>query len=354
LIQQQALAEDKSLLKSISILNKKIESHLEQETEILQKKQKLELAISNLSEEIADIENEIIARRMELAQKFRYILQSTGSDFIRNLFESQNAGQLERNLKFLTLIGKNDFALIQTFRKKATNLDIKKNLETNRYTLLSDLELKLKSEETALKSDLSIKNSILNKIMRTERVTQTKYSNLFTEALKKGDVHTAEKFSLLIGKSFIDKRGYLPWPAQGQLLQKYGLLKDQEFRVTLPFKGISIQSNPGTTIRSIAFGKVVRIMQTREKSFTLLINHGRKYYTLYNNLQKISVRLNEIIKEGQTLGMSGHEPLYFEVREGTTAKNPLAWLRPIEMAKTDNNDSIQKNNSNSENWENVQ
>lgn len=354
IIQNQALAASNRLIDSITTLNNKIESHLERETEILQKKQKLELAISNISEEIADVEAEIIERRIELAHKFRYILQSTGSDFLRNLFESKNAGQLERNLKFLTLFGKNDLALIQAFRKKSADLDIKKTLETNRYTLLNDLEKKLKLEQAQLKTDLSNKNSLLSKIMRTERVEQLRYGELFSDALKKGDIRTAEKYSLLIGKSFIDKRGYLPWPTNGQILQKFGLVKDQEFRVTLPFKGITIESKPGAMIRSVAFGKVVRIEQSKEKTYTVLINHGLKYHTLYSNLQKVITKLNETVQEGQTIGYSSNVPIYLEVREGIVAKNPLTWLKPFELAKNENKDPAQKSISNFENWENVQ
>lgn len=354
LFQNKTFASGTGVIDVITNINILMQKHLEKETEILQQKQKLELAISGLSEEITDIEFDITERQHELAQKFRYMLNATGTDFLRNLFEAKNPGQLERNLKFLTVFSHYDLSLIKAYKKKASELETKKQMETQRYSVLNELEKKLKIEESKLKSDLTNKNAILSKIMRTERSEQIELNKLFNEALKKGDIHKAEKYSMLIGKSFIDKRGYLVWPAKGSVIQKFGLVKDQEFRVQLPFKGISIETPLNTIIKSVAFGKVVHIEQDKDSLFTLLVNHGAKYHTLYSNLTKISVKFGETIQEGQILGMASKSPLYFELREGLLAKDPMKWLAPQELAQLNIKNTSQKELSNIENWENVQ
>jgi murein DD-endopeptidase MepM/ murein hydrolase activator NlpD len=330
-----------------------MQKHLEKETEITQQKLQLELAISNLSEEISDVEVDIKERQHELAHKFRYLLQATGTDFLRNLFEAKNAGQLERNLKFLTLFSKYDLALIKSYKLKANELENKKHIETQRYSVLNELEKKLKNEEALLKADLANKNAILKKFMRTERTEQIALNKSFNDALRNGDIRKAEKFSLLIGKSFIDKRGYLTWPTKGSVSQKFGMIKDQEFRVYLPFKGININAIADTNIKSVAFGKVVNVMQDKNSLYTLLINHGRKYHTLYSNLAKVSVKLDETIQEGQILGTAATTPFYFEIREGLLAKDPMKWLFPQDLAKLSNKNSSPKDLPSMEHWENV-
>jgi septal ring factor EnvC (AmiA/AmiB activator) len=354
IFQNQSFAANSRIIESVAKINILIQKHLEKEADIEQQKQKLELAISNLSEEISDIEADIRDRQHELANKFRYILRATGSDFMRNLFESKNAGQLERNLKFLTLFSRHDLSLIKSYKAKAVELENKKQMETQRFSVFNDLVKKLKSEEAELKSDLNVKNALLNKIIRTERSEHLELGRQFTDAMKRGDIRSAEKYSLLIGKSFIDKRGFLNWPIKGTVIKKFGLIKDQEFRIHLPYKGIAIDSKAKSVVKSVAFGKVVRIEKSKTASYTLLINHGRKYHTLYSNLGNIKVSLGETVQDGQILGLSSKDAFHFEIRDGLLAKDPLAWLAPPEIAQLNNKNPSQKESSIIENWENVQ
>jgi murein DD-endopeptidase MepM/ murein hydrolase activator NlpD len=322
-----------------------MQKHLEQETTISQQKQKLELAISNLAEEINDIETDINERQHELAHKFHYIIQASGTDFLRNLFESKNAGQLERNLKFLTISSNLDLTLIKAYKKRAFDLENKKIIEKQRYSVLNDLEQKLRLEEFNLKSDVDKKNAVLSKFINTDQDEQASLNKQFIDSLKNGDIESAEKYSMLIGKSFIDKRGFLNWPNTGVILQKFGLIKDLEFRIHLPFKGIFIDTSTNNVIKSVAFGKVVQLAQTKDNYYTLIINHGLKYHTLYGNLTHVTTALGDTIQEGQVLGHAAKEPLYFEIREGLQAKDPLKWLTI--------NSSLQKKLLKTENWEKV-
>lgn len=345
-----SLSNDKLNI-AIKSISEKILSHSLKESELSEEKQKLDLAIANLTEEIKDIDYDLKNRKKELIYKLRYLYKTSGSDFLRNLFESKNAGQLERNLRFLTQLANNDFVLIQSFNKKTIDLDSKREMLTQRFSKINALEKQLKQEELAFKNELEFKNKILDKIKRTQRVQEHQWNNLYLQAVKSGDTKKADYYSFLLGKSFMDHRGNLPWPTDGNIIQKFGILRDTIYRLHLPFNGVFIESKLKAPIKTVAQGEVVYIDQSSPDSSTVLIHHGHEFYTLYGSLTHIQVKLGEKVIEGQTLGLTSPKPflaalktgVYFEIREGTLAKDPLKWLTPKEINKTQH-----------ENWENIQ
>lgn len=344
------LANDK-ITQSIKSISEKILNHSMKESELSDEKQKLDLAIANLTEEIKDIDLELKSRKKELIFKLRYLYKTSGSDFLRNLFESKNAGQLERNLRFLTQLANYDFSLIQTYNKKSADLDNKREFLTQRFSKVNQLEQNIKQEELSLKTELELKNKILDKLTRTQRAQQQKWNSLYLLALKHGNSKQADYYSFLLGKSFIDRRGTLPWPLEGSIVQTFGILKDSVYRLHLPFKGVFIESKIKAPIKCVAQGEVALIDNTYPESATLLIHHGHDYYTLYGSISNIQVKLGDKVNEGQLLGRSSPKPffaslksgVYFEVREGAIAQDPQKWLGPKEMIKTQH-----------ENWENIQ
>ena len=64
----------------------------------------------------------------------------------------------------------------------------------------------------------------------------------------------------------------------------------------------------------------------------VIVDHGAGFFTLYGHLSKVDVRVNDRVATGQLIGEVGETGsltgpnLYFEVREGTDALNPLSWL----------------------------
>ena len=66
---------------------------------------------------------------------------------------------------------------------------------------------------------------------------------------------------------------------------------------------------------------------------TVIVHHGGDDYTLYGSLSSVSVKKDQIVSKGQVIGTVGvTDPdmpphLYFGVRPGGKAVDPLEWLR---------------------------
>jgi septal ring factor EnvC (AmiA/AmiB activator) len=64
-----------------------------------------------------------------------------------------------------------------------------------------------------------------------------------------------------------------------------------------------------------------------------IIDHGGGIYAVYGNLEKISVKTDEKVKQGQSVGTVGislisrDASLYFELRKDGKPQDPVAWLK---------------------------
>ena len=64
----------------------------------------------------------------------------------------------------------------------------------------------------------------------------------------------------------------------------------------------------------------------------MILDHGRNYFTLYAHASQLSVREGDAVAKGAVLGETGSfgltdkTILYFELRKGTRAVNPVGWF----------------------------
>ncbi len=117
---------------------------------------------------------------------------------------------------------------------------------------------------------------------------------------------------------------------RGFTLPVYGKL----FRgFTYSHKGLDIKLNKGDTIRS-AFDGVVRYAKYNRGGFgnLIIIRHYNGLETYYGHLSKIKVKVNEVVKSGDMVGLGGSTGrsrgphLHFEVRYKDIPLDPMRMI----------------------------
>ena len=95
-------------------------------------------------------------------------------------------------------------------------------------------------------------------------------------------------------------------------------------------KGIDIQANGSDTVCAARAGRVVFADHLNGYGLTAIIDHSDGYYTVYSQNEKLNVKLNDIIPQGQPIAQLGKNgelaSLHFEIRKNATADNPLYYL----------------------------
>lgn len=133
---------------------------------------------------------------------------------------------------------------------------------------------------------------------------------------------------------FTEKRGKLPWPAEGKLVQRFGLQRHPQFNTVTMNNGIEIAPpEDDLTVRAVHGGKVVFADYFQGYGNLIIIDHGLTYYSLYGHCAEFKVRTGDFVKADQPIAAAGDtgsmldiRSLYFEIRFKTKPLDPLQWL----------------------------
>ena len=117
-------------------------------------------------------------------------------------------------------------------------------------------------------------------------------------------------------------------PVEGRVLSSYGPKKNG-----LHNDGVNIAAPKGTPVRAAENGVVVYSgRQLRGSGNLVLIRHENRWMTAYAHMDKRLIKRGSVVKRGQSIGTVGKTgsvdtpQLHFEVRRGTNAVNPKAYM----------------------------
>ncbi len=203
----------------------------------------------------------------------------------------------------------------------------------------------LKKDESRLRKDLSGKqrshrqlNDAIEDIIRSEialsrkkaRDPKARKKQRNTEQTAKAPRPEARNLS----SSFNTNKGRLPWPVkQGIITGHFGNQPHPTLKkIQITNNGIDIQTAPGAAVHAVFKGEVAGVQFIPGFSYMVIVKHG-KYYTVYSNLEDVSVRKGNWVKTNQPIGhlsineKSNTSEVHFEVWRDKKRMNPVRWIR---------------------------
>ena len=350
LVVQSAAVSSNKLLQDWRQADKKIHSISMRETELLNQKLNIELSLSETTENIKTLSELIDSKRSLIISRVRYLNNESGSDLLRNLMESSNPGQLERNHKFFTIATKMDLDTVRQFNRDLVKLEKERQKHSLRIAKLNELHRELKTEADKFLGELKTKGKLINQIRTRLKSNSKVWTQLLNQAIETKNSDKINLYQSLLNKNFLDRKGQLTSPTDGPIRYRFGLIKLDPAAPSLPFHGIMIDSPSSAPVRAIADGTVVWKGRISGLGDTLIIDHGRELHSVYSRLEIGTLLVGDIVKEGDSLGKVaqindrlGHG-LYFEIRERSLPTDPSRWILT--------NSELFSKESNP--WENVQ
>jgi septal ring factor EnvC (AmiA/AmiB activator) len=123
---------------------------------------------------------------------------------------------------------------------------------------------------------------------------------------------------------FAALKGRLPFPMGGRSEIRPAR------RASSDGPGLEMRAAAGTPVRSVARGRVAFADTYADYGKTVILDHGRHYYTVSANLGAIDVAVGDEVGAGERIGsvgdMGNGPRLYFEVRVGKDTVDPAAWF----------------------------
>ena len=218
----------------------------------------------------------------------------------------------------LAQISSNEAAI----NKEIEQLDqLKKRLQ-NRQDKLSQAKQSRQQALAKLDSDIKANRS---------KVGQLKSDQAELEKVLHAVQQTMSDLPSNMGKQpFAKRKGQLLWPSPGKHLKRFG---NRRGNGSMNWKGILIQSQLGSEVKSIHPGRVVFSDWLRGFGMLTIIDHGDGYMSLYGHNESLLKSPGDWVASGEVIAFSGNqggqspEGLYFEIRKDGKPVNPASWCR---------------------------
>ena len=202
---------------------------------------------------------------------------------------------------------------------EATHKDKEKDLTTAKEKLKQ-----AKKELEELKSSAEQMEKLLKKAEKERAAAEKKQGVKSKPAQTKELTNVAKKS--------------LPWPLNGQVISRFGKEYNNQLKTWIFRDGIKIAAFAGTPVKAVEGGKVIFSGPFRSYGQVVIIDHGQGFFTIYGFLKEIKTYVGQVVKSGNIIGTCGYDTqgtamgqgksaLYFEVRSGTQALDPLIYLK---------------------------
>jgi murein DD-endopeptidase MepM/ murein hydrolase activator NlpD len=153
------------------------------------------------------------------------------------------------------------------------------------------------------------------------------------ETIKAALSHWTE--SVLVQEPFI-------LPVEGRLSSPFGLRRYFNGEARRPHSGLDIAAPVGTPIRAPAPGRVVDAGHYFFNGKTVFLDHGQGLVTMYCHLDRIDVRLDQVVRRGAIIGLVGKTGrvtgahLHWSVSLNRTMVEPLLFVPEEVVAQQEN------------------
>jgi len=348
LLKSTAREKDESM-NAVKIIGKKLNlresviSDMRQEIDLLTGRIELNtLAIDMMERDLQDLKNDYARAVLN-----SYKSQKLNTEIIYVL-SAKDFNQGYKRLKYLQQIAK--------YRRAESEviLELKGHIETSKLKLqkdlyrISDLKGREEQQKSLLLAEQENEQKIIKSLSKKEkqlraeldekrrvaRKIEAEIARIIEAERKKSAVIAATPEQRLIGDSFAENKGRLPWPVdRGVITSQFGVHKHPVLKyVTENNIGIEITSSGETPVRAVFKGEVANIISIPGANMTVIIRHG-KYFTIYQNIINAKVKPGQKIETKQEIGNVYCEKgnnnkaiLKFMVYEEREKLDPELWI----------------------------
>lgn len=164
--------------------------------------------------------------------------------------------------------------------------------------------------------------NLIQKLIREQKEEEDK---LIQKAKKSGWLKT--------GRLPVDKkRGKLPWPIEGEVVERFGRSRHPELDTYVFSNGIKLRPKSSGKVRCVDKGEVLYSGAFMGYGLMALVAHPNNLHSIYAHLGDLRISRGDKVSVGQVIGLPGKDtearPLvYFELRVSGISVDPLVWLK---------------------------
>lgn len=271
-----------------------------------------------------------------------------GTPALAFILSAADFNQGYKRLKYIQQVAKYRRKESETIETLYTQLQGNKDrLEKDRKNV-SDLKNKEVRQKQILRQEQDRKEKLVSNLSRKEkqlkqeldekrriaRQVEKEIERLIEAERKKSETVPMSAEMKVIGESFGENRGRIPWPVdRGIITSHFGSHQHPVLKNVIEDNiGIEITSSGPTKAKSVFKGEVGGVFAISGANMAVIIRHG-KYLTVYQNLVNVVVKAGDSVSLGQVIGDvyvdngdGGKAELKFMVYEEKKKLDPEQWL----------------------------
>ena len=342
-----SLANEKAALeKKLSQLSKDKSAALERKKLLDQRIDVVISEIANTEELISNYEQLIAQREEELAQaeleeadqyalfcrRVRAMEERGTISYWSVLFDASSFSDMLSNLDWINEIMSSDQRVIDNLKAAQNDISTRKaELETNKASAEN-----ARKDLVNKKSDLTKQYQEAEALVAEIQNNQTEYKSVLAEInaeeerIRKEIIALSKKLAEQQAADAAKAGGYI-WPTDSKYITSTVGGRESP-------GGIGSTNHKGTDIGRVGYtspiyaakaGTVIVSQYSNAYGHYIVISHGSGNTTLYAHLSSRKVKVGDVVKQGQTIGISGSTGnstgphLHFEVMENGEIINPL-------------------------------
>ena len=296
------------------------------------------------NDNMARAEAELTRKRVILRRRLVDIYKRGPLYNVEVMLASQSFGELVARYKYLHLLALRDRALVGQVEQLRNQVAIERDRLVRLQANINDSRLERQREAEQLKALTAEQREALARTRRIQQQTETRLArirqteNQLANAIaafeaERRRVEAARPAARRTASTVrTSDYGKLDWPVEGPLVYTFGR-EVQPNNTSIKWNGVGIRASVGTSVRSVAAGKVASVRQLGTYGLTVILEHGGGDYSIYGSLSATTVRVGQAVTKGDKLGEVGvSDPelpphLHFEIRQGGPAVDPATWLR---------------------------
>lgn len=291
---------------------------------------------------------ELAARKAHLAEWIRRSWKNGRTGSLEVLFSAESFGDLLKRGYFLSVLVQAEKRLVESVREQREAVEAQKEDIQARQAEIAAVRQEKEGQKRHIQELRGSQQAEVNRIRGQRQSYEAAARELEASAARVqkflDDFEARRQRAQREGKkddveiqldknNFGANRGRLPWPAQGEIIGRFGLETDPQWGTQVRNNGLDIKAEDGSPVKAVGDGRVEMNDWLPGYGQSVILNHGQGYYSVYAHLGSDNVQVGDRVTAGQTIGTVGDSGslkgtcLHFEIRRGREAQDPARWLR---------------------------
>jgi len=284
--------------------------------------------------EIVRLNEEAVKTREKLKKRMKVIYENGVTSYLEIILDANGIADLFTRIAVVESIVKHDNNIIADYNAQAQLIEEAKLIVENEKNEQVEAREILEGKQSVIKEKQAQKDKIINELSKDINALKKLESQMEqAEKQLQNQINAALRSS---SQSSVVYKGngkfQFPLASYTRLSSQYGYRIHPIYGTKKFHAGIDYAAPHGTAIYAADDGVVLTSGWVNGYGYTVSINHGSGYVTMYAHCSKLLVSSGQSVKRGQTVakvgstGNSTGNHLHFEVRVNGKTVNPAGYL----------------------------